>query len=169
MHRCVALTCKGIIQPWFICQGAPGQVQPKQALEHCCCCCCWVLFAVRGMLTWVLEQVGLWDDPVQVILWFFKGSSCCVLDAEQRVLGNGCRWRDGVELLAGPGEPLTHPLHPCFHGGLKPKINEVRVGEGRARRGTCWQELGLLGSSLIPASQIQGVRDTLVQFHSLRH
>lgn len=48
--------CKGIIQPHFICQGAPGQVQSEETLEHCCCG--WVLFAVRGMWTWVLSGLG---------------------------------------------------------------------------------------------------------------
>lgn len=44
-----------------------------------------------------------------------------------------------VELLlvARLGEQMTHLLQPCFCGGLRPRMNVVRVGEGRARRGTC--------------------------------
>lgn len=58
------------------------------------------------------EWVGLWDDPAEVILWFCKGSWCCVLDAEQRLLGNGWHGCDRVELLAGMGQPLSHPSSP---------------------------------------------------------
>lgn len=96
----MALICTGIIQPLFICQGAPGQVQPEETLEL-------LLGAAGGMLTWLLEQAGLWADPVEVILWFFNGSLCCALDAEQKVLGNGWHWQDGVELLSHPSSPVS--------------------------------------------------------------
>lgn len=101
MHRCVALICKGIIQPGFICQGAAGQVQPEESLEHCC----WLLFAVRGILTWVLEQVGLWDDPVEVILWFFKGSLSWMLDRGFWFFKGSLCWmlRRGFWAMAGAG------------------------------------------------------------------